>query len=160
MRNDRIDGLSRIISLYRQLPAEPPVDQDTKFHFCRPAEIQQGIQRSPDRPARPQYIIDEYHIPVLDGKRDIRLVQLMQTRPDIVPVKSDIQLPVMDALRFDLRLQLPDYPVGKIDPPRLYADQHRIFQVEMVFQQLMCQPLYRNPQLLLIQNGLQERIFS
>ena len=134
LRNDRIDGFPRIIGLYRQLPAEPPVDEDTKLHFCRPAEIQQGIQRSPDRPTRPQHIIDEYNIPVLDGKRDIRLVQLMQPCSHIVPVKSDIQLPVMDATRFDLRLQLPDYPVGKIDPPRLYADQHGIFQVKMVLQ--------------------------
>jgi hypothetical protein len=65
----------------------------------------------------------------------------------------------MDGCRIDLGFQLPDDPVGKMDSPRLDAYQYGVLQVEVIFQQLVRQSLNRYPQLLFIQNGLQERMF-
>src|SRR5258708_34698047 len=117
------------------------------------------MQSRPDRRSRRENILDEDLILNLDGKRNIRLVQLMQTLADIVPVKSNIQFSVVYLPSGHLCLQLPHYPVGKIDTPGLNTDQHGIFQVDMILQHLVTQPLYRNSQLLLIQDRLQVSIF-
>ena len=49
--------------------------------------------------------------------------------------------------------------VGEVDAAGLYADQHGVFEVDMVFQQLMGQSLDGDGQLLFVQDDLQGEIF-
>ena len=61
----------------------------------------------------------------------------MKTLADIIAIESDIEPAIRDFLGSELFPDLFCDAVGKIDPARLYADQHGIFQVEMIFKYLV-----------------------
>jgi hypothetical protein len=81
----------------------------------------------------------------------------MQTLPHVVPVKGNIQLSVSNLFRFDLQVDLFHNPVGEKNPPGLDTHNHDIVVPELVFQQLMAQPLYGQVKLFFGKDGLQAR---
>ncbi len=77
----------------------------------------------------------------------------------VVAIESNVQLAVADSGGVYLLSELLHDAVRKIDAARLDADEHRILEVKVIFQQLMGQALYRDLQLLFIQDRLQRRNF-
>lgn len=152
-----VDGAAYVIGLDRELPGEPAVDEDAKLDFCGPAEIQQGVECGADRAARPEHIVDEDDSFVFDGKGDIGAVDLVKTGADIVAIKGDIQFSVVDSPGVYQGAELLNDTVGEIDPTGLDADENGIFELEMIFEQLVRQALDGDLQLLFVQNDLQER---
>jgi hypothetical protein len=83
----------------------------------------------------------------------------VEARADIVAVEGDIELSVMDGFGGDQGPELLNDAVGEVDATRLYADEHCIFEADMVFQQLVGQALDGDSQLLFVQDDLQGEIF-
>ena len=140
-----VDGPAYIVGLDGQLAAETAVDEDAELDLGGSAEIQQGVQGSPDSTACPEDIVYEDNVLVLDGEGDIGFVELVETGADIVTIKGDVQLSIPDGGGSDEGPELLNDPVGEIDATRLDADEDGIFQLEMVFEQLVGQALYSDP---------------
>ena len=159
MGDNGVDGFARVVGLYGQLVAEPAVDEHAELDFGGSSKIQQRVQGGPDGAACPEDVVDEDDIFVFDGKGDICLVQLMEPFPYIIPVKSYIQQPVWDRAAGQLLFQLCDNSIGEVDTSGLDADEHGIFKIQMILEHLVGQTLYRDTQLLFIQDCLQAEIF-
>ena len=119
--------------------------------------IQQRVQGGPDGAACPEDVVDEDNFLVFDGKGNVCLIELMKSLPYIIPVKSYIQQSVWDRSSGQLLFQLCDNSIGEVDTPGLDADEYGIFKVQMVLEHLVGQTLYRDSQLLFIQDCLQAR---
>lgn len=83
----------------------------------------------------------------------------MKPLPDIVPVKCNVQFTVLDQFGCNLLFDLFNDTVGYVNSPGLNSNQHCVHQVNMVFQDLVTQPLQGDGQLLRVQDGLQENNF-
>jgi len=158
--DDRVDGLSGIIGLNGKLAAETPVDEDAELNFFGAAKGQQGVKRRADGPASVQHIIDKHHVLVLDAEGNVGMVGNMQFFADIIAVKSDIELSVLNLCGRNKLADLPDHLVGNENTTGLNANNDRILQPDMIFQYLVTKPLDRNGQLLFVQNRFQEKKFA
>ena len=145
LRQHGVDGPADIVGLDGQLAAEAAVDENAELYLGGTAEIQQGVQGSPDGTARPEDIVYENDILVLDGEGDVGFVELVQTGPDVVAIEGDVQLSIPDGSGGDEGPELLNDAVGEIDATRLDTDEHGVFQLEMVFEQLIGQALYGDP---------------
>lgn len=73
----------------------------------------------------------------------------------IVAVKGNIQLTVVDTILTGYLFYQPRNTVRKPYAAGLYAYYSRVFKAKVVFYKLVCQPLQRNIQLIMIEQGLQ-----
>ena len=141
LRNDGIDGLSGIVGLDGQLATEPAVYQHAQFHFPRPAEIDQRIQRRTDGATGIQHIIYQDHLFIFNGKRNVSLVGYRQTVANVVAVERDIKYPI---LKRSIGSQAPDLlgnPFTQPHTPRLDADDAHLRQIRIVFKNLVTESL-------------------
>lgn len=91
------NGFAGIISLYRELPVLFSVYKHTEFHLGRPAIIQQGIQGRFDGTAGEKHIIDEDDGLFLYSKGKVHDIRGHNVLSDIIPVKGNIQLTVLNS---------------------------------------------------------------
>jgi hypothetical protein len=66
----------------------------------------------------------------------------MQALTHVIPVKSNIEFAVGYFSGSDLLINLFNDPVRKEYTPWLYADNRQVIETQMVFEELMTQPLY------------------
>ncbi len=83
-----------VISLDRELPVLFPVYQHTEFHFGRTSVIEQHIEGGFNGASGKQHIINEDYCFVFHTEMDVYPVGGNDIFPDIIPVKSDIELSV------------------------------------------------------------------
>lgn len=157
MGDDRVDGAAYIIGLDGKLAAKAAVYEDAKLDFCRPAEVQEGVECGTDSAAGPEDVVDEDDVLVFDGKGDVGLVEFMETGADVIAIKGNVQFPVLDTGGVYQGAELLNDTVGEIDPARLDADEYGVFELQVVFEQLVRQTLDGDLQLLFVQDDLQER---
>jgi hypothetical protein len=155
LRNNGVDRFAGIVWLDGQFAVKAPVNKYAERHLGRSSEIQQGIQRRPDGPARVQHIVYQDHFFVLDAERNIRGIGDMQAFPHIIPVKRNIQLTIFDQGRVNNGFQFVHDPVAQEYPPGLQADKHRIGEQQVILQYLVRQSFNRQGKLLFGKDRLQ-----
>ena len=72
----------------------------------------------------------------------------MQGLADVITVKSNIQLTVLDRRLPNLVPDLAYDPVGNKDPARLHSEEYAIVNVQVIFQYLLGQAADSNGKLL------------
>lgn len=144
-----------IIRLYGQFPAEPPVYQHQQFYTPWPAKVYQRVHGRADSPAGMQHVVYQNHIPAFNTEFYIRVPGHMYALVDVVPVEGNIQLAVFYLLLFGYFLYQCRYTVAEEYPPGLYSYYCCIAEIEMIFYQLVRQPLQCYIQLIMIEQSLQ-----
>lgn len=160
LRYDRVDGPANVIRLDGQLTAETPVYQYAEFYLCRPAKIEQGIQRRPYGTAGIQHIVNEDNIFIFYAERDTGVISRMQNPAYIIAVKGNVEPAVADVCRIGQRFELLNDSFRYIYASRLDADEHCIIEADVVFEYLVTQALYGDRKLLFVQDRLQEIFYK
>src|SRR5438552_11919596 len=88
------------------------VDEDCELDRPRAAEIDQPVERGPDRSPGEQDVVDKDDRHAVDAKRDLRLVEdgLLVRQREIVTIEVDVEHPDGDARTLEL-LDLRGKPV-------------------------------------------------
>src|SRR5690606_11513023 len=130
------------IGLYRQMPAEPSVYQGQQHDASRPAKGLDCRKRGPDTSSRIQYIVNEDHFFVLHQKIHFGRVGPQDFPPSkIVPEKCDVQKAKGYILYAVIRLEDIGEPIGQENSPGLNSHKGGFLEIQMVFQELACQPM-------------------
>lgn len=108
-----------------------------------------------------QYIIHQYYVAVFYAERYIRLAGYVYiSLVHIIPVKGNVQFTIVYMLLPGYIFYHAGYPVREPNATWLYPYYYSVFERQVIFNQLMSQPLQRYVELLMIEQGLQTMRFS
>jgi hypothetical protein len=121
----RRDVLADMIGTDRQLTMAA-VDQHGQTDRLRSPEVDEGVHRGADRPARVQHVVDENDGPPIDAEREIRAFDdwLLRDEREVVAVEGDVECTDRDVDRFVLGDRFRD-AAGQWDASTLDTDQQQ-----------------------------------
>src|SRR5690606_23830203 len=95
---DRVHLSSVVIRLYRQVSAEPSVDQGQQFNILRSSERLNGCQGRTNAPAGIKYVVNKDHPLVLYHKINAGFIgfQRLAVSSEIIAIEGDIQFSQLD----------------------------------------------------------------
>src|SRR5690606_1948512 len=108
----------------RQMPGITAVHQNQEFHPGGSSECHHGIQPRTDCSSGVEHVVNQDHLFVFNDEIDVGCVgdQRRIAPAEIIPEKSDVQVPAGDlGLGKDLFQFLMD-PVRKVNPAGLQSD--------------------------------------
>ena len=119
------DVLADVVGPDRQL-AMAAVDEHGQADRLRPPEVDEGVHRGADRPARVQDVVDEHDRPPVEVERQVRALddRLLGDQREVVAVEGDVERAdrELDALVLEDRRGEPS---GERDAAALDADEHQ-----------------------------------
>src|SRR6266508_2934862 len=125
----RWHALADVVRLDGNL-AVPPVDQHGEAHGTRPTEVDQAVQRRPDRAPRVEDVVAQDNRAAVQVEIDLGLAQqrLGSDEREIVAVERDVQSADGKGLLHEIA-QTRGQPCRQRDSPRANTDQSQVRQV-------------------------------
>ena len=133
------DVLADVVGPDGQL-AVAAIDEDREPDGLRPAEVDEGVHRGPDGPARVQDVVDEDDRATVDPRGQFRALDdgLLGDQRQVVAVEGDVEGADRDRRAFVLRDRRRD-PTGQRDAAALDADQQEAIGAGLLLHDLVGQ---------------------
>ena len=117
-----------------------PVDQHDQLDRLRPAEVDQRIERRPNRPARIEHVVDEQDLLVVDRERDLRAphdgLRSDGVPHQVVAVERDVERAGRHLVAVDAGDGTRETP-GHRDAPGPDADQAELLDAPIALENLV-----------------------